>query len=164
MIVVSGPSALVDDQLVPLGFDAANAGSTLGALSISDDLATRILASIGKDLTKVQRELDEGDQVPGFTIPDVVVTAEIDLVQEVQVGRNVLARLAANDGASGSAVMIGAHVDHLGRGVEGKSLADTRHSNLGEYRQGLDQGPARAGRRRPGAWLHDSGCRRDCRD
>ena len=74
--------------------------------------------------------------MPGFTIPDVVVTAEIDLVQEVQVGRNVLARLAANDGASGSAVMIGAHVDHLGRGVEGKSLA--RGEERGQIHAGAD--------------------------
>ncbi len=136
MIVVSGPSAMVENDLVPLGFDAANAGSALGALSISDDVAARILASVGKELAKVQRELDEGDQVPGFAIPDIVVTAEIDLEQEIQVGRNVLARLAANDGADGSAVMIGAHVDHLGRGVEGKSLA--RREERGAIHPGAD--------------------------
>ncbi|MGI9434894.1 MAG: M28 family peptidase, partial [Geminicoccaceae bacterium] len=123
MIVVSGPTAIVDDELVPLSFDAANAGSALGAISISNDLASRMLATIDKDLASVQRDLDEGEQVPGFELPDLVVAAKIDLQQETKTGRNVLARLAASDGSSGSAVLIGAHVDHLGLGVEGKSLA-----------------------------------------
>ncbi|MGI9433637.1 MAG: M28 family peptidase, partial [Geminicoccaceae bacterium] len=77
MIVVSGPAAIVDDELVPLSFDAANAGSALGAISISNDLASRMLATIDKDLASVQRDLDEGEQVPGFELPDLVVAAEI---------------------------------------------------------------------------------------
>ncbi len=123
MILVSGPNTAVKDELVPLGFDAANAGATIGAISISNDLAARLLGTIEKDLAEVQRELDGGEQVPGFVIPDVKIAANIDLQQEVKIGRNVLARLATSDGSSGSAVLVGAHVDHLGRGVEGKSLA-----------------------------------------
>lgn len=123
MILVSGPNSAVTDELVPLGFDAANAGAAIGAISISNDLAAKLLATIDKDLETVQRDLDGGELVSGFAIPDVGIAAEIDLQQEVQTGRNVLARLATSDGSSGSAVMVGAHVDHLGSGVEGKSLA-----------------------------------------
>ena len=123
VIVVSGPNAEVKDELVPLGFDAATAGSTLGAISISNDLAAVILAGLEKDLAQVQSELDEGEQVPGFEIPDRDVRVSIALDAKTQTGRNVLARLAASDGTTGSAVMIGAHIDHLGRGIEGKSLA-----------------------------------------
>ena len=123
IILVSGPRSPVKDELVPLGFDAANAGSAIGAISINNELAAELLSNIDKELTEVQLELDAGEQVPGFFIPDTRIAATIDLQQEKQTGRNVLARLATSDGSSGSAVMVGAHVDHLGRGVEGKSLA-----------------------------------------
>jgi len=123
LIVVSGPNASVKDELVPLGFDAVPAGSALGAMSISNDLASVILNGLEKDLGQLQSELDGGEQVPGFAIPDLEINATIALDQETLTGRNVLARLAASQGAEGSAVIVGAHVDHLGRGIEGKSLA-----------------------------------------
>jgi len=123
LIVVSGPNSNAKDELAPLSFDSATAGSSLGAITISNDLASSILAGLGKDLGRLQSDLDEGEQVPGFVIPDVEVEASIDLNQEIKIGRNVVARLAASDGSSGSAVLVGAHADHLGFGVEGKSLA-----------------------------------------
>jgi len=136
LIVVSGPHTTVKDQLVPLGFDAATAGTALGAVSISNDLAALILSGLEKDLGKLQSDLDEGEQVPGFEIPDLALQAHIDLEQEVRTGRNVLARLAASQSVSGSAVIVGAHVDHLGHGVEGKSLA--QGDQKGEIHYGAD--------------------------
>ncbi len=136
LIVVSGPNGGFDDELAPLGFDAATAGSTLGAISIGDDLAAVILSDLGKDLERLQNDLDEGEQVPGFAIPDLEIRATIDLEQQIKTGRNVLARLAASDGTTGSAVMVGAHVDHLGHGVEGKSLATGEA--VGEIHYGAD--------------------------
>ena len=94
LILVSGPNASFNDELVPLGFDAANAGAAIGAVSISNDLAARLMATVDKDLTEVQRDLDGGEQVPGFALPDIEVAATIDLQQENKTGRNVLARLA----------------------------------------------------------------------
>ncbi len=129
IILVSGPRASVKSELVPLGFDAVSAGSVIGGISISNDLAATLLATIDKDLTQVQRDLDGGEQVPGFALPETKITANINLKQDIQTGRNVLARLATSSGASGSAVMVGAHVDHLGRGVEGKSLALGKDQN-----------------------------------
>ena len=80
-----------------------------------------------------------GEQVPGFAIPDTrAYEVEVDLREETfKTGRNVLARLATSDGSSGSAVMVGAHLDHLGRGVEGKSLA-TRTNDQGKIHFGAD--------------------------
>ena len=136
LIVVSGPNSGVQDELVPLGFDSATAGSALGAVSISNDLAAVILSGLEKDLATLQSDLDEGEQVPGFDVPDVELRAHIVLEQEIQTGRNVVARLASSDGSTGSAVMVGAHVDHLGRGVEGKSLA--QGDQQGEIHFGAD--------------------------
>ena len=123
IIVASGPNAVVKDQLVPLSFEAAAAGATLAAVSVSDGLAEAMLASAGKPLGPVQAALDTGDAVAGFALPGIRVTAMVDLVPETARGRNVLARLKAGDRPSDSLVAVGAHVDHLGRGIEGKSLA-----------------------------------------
>ncbi len=136
LIVVSGPRAKVKEELVPLSFDAASAGGSLAGISLSNRLAGTLLAAVGKDLDKLQSELDQGTVVPGFLIPDVTLAASIDLERQIRQGRNVLARLQAGDGSTGSAVVIGAHVDHLGRGLEGKSLA--RSEEQGQIHRGAD--------------------------
>ncbi|MDH3264859.1 MAG: M28 family peptidase, partial [Paracoccaceae bacterium] len=123
IIVASGPNAVVRDQLVPLSFEAAAAGATLAAISVSDGLADAMLAQAGKRLEPLQNALDGGDAVAGFALPGIRVAAGIDLVPETARGRNVLARLTAGDAPSDQVIVIGAHIDHLGRGIEGKSLA-----------------------------------------
>jgi Tol biopolymer transport system component len=136
IIVASGPNAAVKDQLVPLSFEAAAAGATLAAVSVTDDLADAMLAPSGKRLGELQDVLDGGDAVAGFALPEVRVTAGIDLVPETGRGRNVLARLRAGATPSEEVVVIGAHVDHLGRGIEGKSLA--RPDEKGKVHYGAD--------------------------
>ncbi len=123
IIVASGPNAAVKNQLVPLSFEAAAAGATLAAVSVSDDLADAMLAPAGKRLGALQDALDGGETAAGFLLPDIEISADIGLVPETGRGRNVLARLMAGDAPSGELVVVGAHVDHLGRGIEGKSLA-----------------------------------------
>ncbi len=121
LIIVSGPSAKVQDQLVPLGFDASLAGSGVAAISITDGMAKDWLAMAGKDLAKLQETLDKGDLVQGFEIPGLKVGAEIDIKQEKRTGRNVIAKIPSGNEAP--AVLIGAHVDHLGHGGGTDSLA-----------------------------------------
>ena len=136
LIVASGPAANVKDPLVPLSFEAAGAGSGLAAVSISDGLAGAMLATAGKSLADVQAALDRGEAVPGFALPAVRVSARIDIVEERATAQNVLARLVANDKPSESVVIVGAHIDHLGRGIEGKSLAVPEEA--GEIHYGAD--------------------------
>jgi Tol biopolymer transport system component len=133
IIVASGPNAQVKEELVPLSFEAAAAGATLAAISVSNDVGQAILASAGKGLRQVQDALDTGEAVAGFPLTGLRVTARIDLVQETAQGRNVLARLLAGDRPADSTVVVGAHVDHLGRGVEGKSLALVDEQGMVHY-------------------------------
>ncbi|MHC4493759.1 MAG: M28 family peptidase, partial [Planctomycetota bacterium] len=95
LIVASGPTAAVKDQLVPLTFEAAGAGGDLAALSISDDLAEAMFAPAGKTLRGVQETLDAGEAVPRFALPGVRVSATVDVVEETGVARNVLGRVPA---------------------------------------------------------------------
>ncbi len=117
IIVVSGPSSKVKQQLVPLSYDASMAGSGLGAISITDPMAAALLKTAHKDLAALQKELDGGKQVQGFDLPGVAMGATLDIRQEKRRGRNVLARLTADNlNPHQPALLIGAHIDHLGTG------------------------------------------------
>jgi len=135
LIVASGPRSKVKEQLVKMTFDASLAGSGIAALSITDDLASKILAASGKSLEQLQAELDGGKQVAGFAIQGVSLQASIDILREKKKGRNVLARLDSGLTNPG-AVVIGAHVDHLGDGGGGNSLA--RDDEKGKPHYGAD--------------------------
>lgn len=122
LIVVSGPTSKVREQLVPLRLDAA--GTSLFAISISDALAEKLLSARGKTLADEQKKLDAGEPAMGYTLEGVKIAATIDLQKQRQTGRNVLARLSSGDSVADSAVIVvGAHVDHLGHGDSGNSLA-----------------------------------------
>jgi len=126
LIVVSGPNAKVKSELVPMGFDASLAGSGIAAISVSNEMAQKILAAGGdkRTLKQLQDELDGGEMAAGKTLA-IEIGATIDIEQEKRTGRNVLARMSS--GKPGPAVIFGAHVDHLGdeagatsRAVEGE--------------------------------------------
>ena len=114
IIVVSGPNAKVVQQVVPLAFDASMASSGIPALSISDALAASLLKPSGLNLKSLQDALDNGDQVQGFDLKDVTLAASIDVQQEKRTGHNVLARLKGPANSKEPALIIGAHLDHLG--------------------------------------------------
>jgi len=136
LIVVSGPASQVKEDLVPLRFDASVAGESITAISITDDLAQRFLAASGKDLVAAQKALDGGDEVPGFALPGYQVGAHLTLSFDKATGRNVLGRLQVGEAPSEQMVVIGAHVDHLGHGEGGDSLA--RPEEQGQIHHGAD--------------------------
>ena len=122
LLVVTGPNARARDRLVALNFEASATGTGVAGLAMSDAFAGRLLAAVGKDLQALQDELDKGEAVEGFDLPGVRVGAHVDIVSERRAGRNVLARLKA-EGVAAPAVVLGAHLDHLGRGETSGSLA-----------------------------------------
>ncbi len=124
LIVVSGPNTEVNDELIPLGFDGSLSGSSLPVLSVTNEVAEAWLKASDPDtaLATLQDALDDGEPAMGLTLEAVQLEARIDITQVERTGRNVLARLPAED-SDGSAVLIGAHVDHLGQGTNSSSLA-----------------------------------------
>jgi Tol biopolymer transport system component len=130
LMVVSGPNSKVREELVRIASDAASAGSGVAAISITDRLAGEILKAAGRDLGKLQTEYDKDKPLPGFQVPSLTVAAAIDIVQERRVGRNVLAKLPAGEASALSSVVIGAHLDHLGRGDGPNSLAQEEEKGM----------------------------------
>ncbi|MEK7793925.1 MAG: M28 family peptidase [Candidatus Hydrogenedentota bacterium] len=133
MLVVSGPNSAVDDQLVPMVFDGMLGGTSIAGVTISDAAAQRLLDFADKDLKTLQDELDKGDVAMGFAIPGATLSAAIDVVQEKQVGRNAIARLNAGPAPGGSAIVVGAHIDHLGVGAGSSSLMRSEDKDAIHY-------------------------------
>lgn len=123
LIVVSGPNSGVRQQLVPLQTDGSLSGTSIAAISISDAVAEAWFAKSEDSLLDLQKELDKGELMMGFTLPELTVGCIIDIHQVKRAGRNVLGVLMAGEKPAGSIVIIGAHIDHLGVGATGSSLA-----------------------------------------
>lgn len=131
LIVVSGPTSGVREQLVPLRFDGSLSGAGLPVISISDAVAAKWFAGMDRSLEIVQQKLDSGTPAIGYPLKNVSLAAAIDVVHEKSRGRNVLGRLQVNDEPAGQVIVVGAHIDHLGTGLGGGSLArDDERENL----------------------------------
>lgn len=116
LIIVSGPTSKVVEQLVPMAFDASLASSGVAAISVTDALADRLLKPTGKNLKELQEKLDTGDLMGGLDCKGLKLSANIDIRQEKKMGRNVLGVLPAHDKPDPhvAPLIVCAHVDHLG--------------------------------------------------
>lgn len=123
LIVISGPTSEVRNQLVPLRFDGSLSGTSLAVASVSDEIAAGWFADMGKDLEAVQKRMDTGEPAMGFPLKGLSISAEIDIKQEKKTGRNVLGRLQVDEQPANEIVVVGAHIDHLGAGPNANSLA-----------------------------------------
>lgn len=123
IIFVSGPTSMAREQLIPLEKDFSLAGTSIAVLSVTDAVAAEWLATAGKDLGELQRALDNGVPAMGFPAAGVEVAATVAVTQKTGRGRNVVGRLPAGNAPGFSAVLLGAHIDHLGAGRSSSSLA-----------------------------------------
>jgi len=146
ILFASGPHSKVREELVPLRFDATQAGTSIAVASLSDAAADALVRrGSSYDLADLQATLDRQIQMPGFPLEGVTLGGRIDIQQQRSKGRNVIARLPAtrpppppdDRGALPPAppvLLVGAHVDHLGRGEGAGSLAK------GSERDGIHAG------------------------
>lgn len=129
ILFVNGPYSAFREPLAPLRFDAALAGSGLAVLALDAQVADRWLAAAGHDLAARQARIDErwpppvgGDDVR-LALPVLRVSAHIDLETLRRTSSNVIGRLQVGPVPSAQTVVLGAHLDHLGRGEGSSSLA-----------------------------------------
>ena len=144
ILFVGGPRGRFREALAPLRFDASLAGTSVAALSISDDLAQSILATgtgpNGDELDALQAATDaamiDGAPSPTSVLGDRSLSVRVDLETRRAVGTNVLGRLQVGSTPSEQTIVIGAHFDHLGRGEGAGSLADA--ADTGAIHPGAD--------------------------
>ncbi|MBI2424509.1 MAG: M28 family peptidase [Candidatus Hydrogenedentes bacterium] len=124
LLVISGPNSKVEGQLVKMVFDVSLGGTSVAAISLTDSVGGTLLNAASKELKTVQDGLDDGSMQMGFEIPGVRVSAKVAIEKERKIGRNVIARLSGDPVLDQEpAIMVGAHVDHLGHGDGSSSLA-----------------------------------------
>jgi Tol biopolymer transport system component/Zn-dependent M28 family amino/carboxypeptidase len=123
IIIVSGPTSMAREQLVPLEKDFSMSGSSVAAISVTDEVAAAWFQQAGEDMGKLQEALDSGKPKMGFELANVKLSAEIEMTQVNATGRNVIGRLVVGESPSEQAILVGAHIDHLGNGRSGNSLA-----------------------------------------
>lgn len=141
ILFVNGPRSGFREALAPLRFDAAMAGSGLAVLSLRDTVIDGWLAASGRDLAEIQDQTDQalvaGDRdAPRFELPGLRLGARIDLETLRNASHNVIGRLQVGEQPSRQTIVLGAHLDHLGRGEGSGSLADANEQ--GEIHPGAD--------------------------
>ncbi len=136
LIVVSGPESGVRNQLVPLQLDGSLSGTSIAAVSVTDAVAESWFAESEEKIGELQKMLDKGEMMMGFVLPNVKIAANIDVKQVKKEGRNVLGLLRADNKANRSLIIVGAHIDHLGNGDGGTSLA--KEEERGGVHRGAD--------------------------
>lgn len=138
LIVVSGPNSKVVQQLAPLTFDASLATSGIAAISITDAVGDKLLASAGKKLKELQDKLDTGDLMGGIDCKGLKLSANIVIQQEKKKGRNVLAVLPFGNEPDPhvAPLIVGAHIDHLGS--SGGSNSRAKGDEVNKIHHGAD--------------------------
>jgi len=123
-LLVTGPNSPNAGGLVKLRPDDREAAGSIPAVSISGDVAGRLVSAAGLDLKELQTATD-GEQVnphAASSLAGVRVRVEVELERVRKTCRNVLAMVSPTGGCE-EYVVIGAHYDHLGGGVGLASLA-----------------------------------------
>ncbi|WP_240342611.1 M20/M25/M40 family metallo-hydrolase [Methylococcus sp. EFPC2] len=128
---------VVSDKIAPLHFEGASTALSLPVIGVSKELADKLLASTGRNLAQWTEVLDTGTTQAAeikTREKEVLVDANIDLIWTRSTGNNVVGELKV-PGAK-ETVVIGAHLDHLGHGEFGSSLA--KDEEKGQIHPGAD--------------------------
>lgn len=133
MIVVTDPVHHPgDEDLMPFGGGADDLG--LISLHARQSLVQGLFRLAGRDLTQVQREIDQDMKPRSFEL-GARLRATVEVQRKSVLARNVVARLPGADPAlAHEIVVVGAHYDHVGRGGHGS--LDPRAG--GEIHNGAD--------------------------
>ncbi|MFT5467860.1 MAG: Tol biopolymer transport system component [Verrucomicrobiales bacterium] len=125
VIFVSGPNSKAKEELVELTFDASLADSGIAAISITSEIAEQLLGLAGENLAEIQTSLDTGEMMVGLPIEGASINVKIDIKQQKARGRNVIGRLKSKnpEASKRPAVIVGAHIDHLGNKPNSASRA-----------------------------------------
>ena len=138
IIFVSGPTSKVQDDLIRFDQAASQASVSIAAVSISNAVAEQIFKAADQDLKKSQQQLDDGSLHLGFPLQNAKASATVGIERKRGTGRNVIARLTAGAKADHQTpvLIVGAHIDHLGTGGGGGSLA--KDDERGQVHVGAD--------------------------
>lgn len=120
------------DTLIPLSSDLTLSSSGIIVLSVKYDLLDDLLSQRGHLLNSVQKIKNAYDSGQLSSIPvlnNINIIGQTDIIKNVKQGRNVLAKLRVKSNAK-QMIIVGAHIDHLGRGQLNGSRADNNEKGM----------------------------------
>lgn len=136
MIVAPAPGIDYADELPKLSYESASGLSGLPVLAVNRAVADKLLSAVRSAQADMTEALDKGAQTAAVALDGVTATARVALTFEKRQGRNVLGLLDLGAPEHAPLLVIGAHVDHLGRGETSGSLA--RSDEKGQIHYGAD--------------------------
>lgn len=112
------------DTLPRLAYEATSGVSGLPVIAVNRKESARMLSILGDDLKEMTETIEAGKSA-GRHLIGVSLSGNIALSFKKRSGRNVLAKLELDGKETGGLppLIIGAHVDHLGKGETSGSLA-----------------------------------------
>ncbi len=138
VLIVAGPNSPEAGKLLDLTSDHSIANfSGIISVSITGEVADNLLKSSGKSLKDLQSAIDvENPHASGgLLLPKVRVKVQAGVQHLKYTDHNVLAAIppggdaSSNGGAAAEWIVVGAHYDHLGRGIASSSLARSGEEN-----------------------------------
>jgi hypothetical protein len=120
VLLVRDPNNHGDEPEELIGLRGASSSrSSLLAVNITAALADRLLGASGTRLADLQAAIDAALAPRSFPLPGVRARLGVDLIRDKGRTANVVGLLRGRDPAlRETAVVLGAHYDHLGRGGE----------------------------------------------
>jgi hypothetical protein len=137
VIVVEDPLGHTDQREELFGIRGVAGGSRTGIIAVNAkrSVADRLLKPTGKTLVQLQQAIDRALTPQSFMVHPSRVAIQVKLIEERGTAANIIGILPGSDPVLGeTAVVVGAHYDHLGLGGE-YSLAP---SQFGEVHPGAD--------------------------
>ncbi len=121
---------LIEDSSTPtpelkLNFEGRSDEAGLAVIRLSPEMAERVFKAAGQSLADWTKKLRSGE-IAGHNLGQTTAQASVDLKLIRSISHNVIAKLEV-PGAK-HAVILGAHLDHLGLGEGGTSLSKTKHA------------------------------------
>lgn len=122
------------DGLPRLTYEATSGVSGIPVVSVSRNISSHMLSILGADLKAMNKTIEAGKSA-GRDLIGVSLTGSIALDFQKKTGRNVLARLELDGLGEGGLppLIVGAHIDHLGRGETSGSLAGAEEKDEIHY-------------------------------
>jgi len=122
----SRPDAGGDPSLLPLSGGAFQGDVGIPVADIARSRAARLAEAAGTTLELLQSEIERSGKPASRELPGVSAALSVDLVRERREAENVIGVRPGTDPAlSKETIVVGAHMDHLGYGEVGGSLAES---------------------------------------
>jgi hypothetical protein len=117
VIFLTAPPGSEGSDLSSVPSDVAYSGTPLPVVALAWNRMESILASSGKELRSIQRQIDSAKSPVSFDAAGTTVSMETQILREYAHTANIVGYLPGS--GSDECVVLGAHMDHLGMGGQG---------------------------------------------